>query len=236
MEKARKEGMEDKKANMVKIEGVERLYYLEPLLKRKKYGTTASHNRITYPWRNALQSPENLNGTVMFNLVHDKPNQKRRAARLGVRVRSTDGTITTPAPKDTETDATGSGELMTGGNKERFPNAVYSVMDRNIKKTRAKNVRKAPKERVRKETAKKQQKLWTHNCRPKQLKKKGVLYEACTYAQRRDDGEKVTIERCESENKNCLLASARKNLDPAVTKDEWMEVWTMLDGPARGPS
>ena len=78
--------------------------------------------------------------------------------------------------------------------------------------------RPAPKERVKK--------LW--NCRPKKLKKKGEPYESCTYAHRRDDGKSGTTKRCESENKNCLLLSARRNLSSAVTKDSWIKIWKDL--------
>ena len=64
-----------------------------------------------------------------------------------------------------------------------------------------------------------------HNCRLQKLKKG----ERCTYRKRRDDGQKVTIERCKSENKNCLLASASKNLHPAVKEEDWMKIWEELE-------
>ena len=95
-------------------------------------------------------------------------------------------------------------------------------MDKKKKEKRPARPRPAPKERVPLK-----EKLW--NCRPKKLKKKGgVPYESCTYAQRRDDGKSGTTKRCESENKNCLLLSARKNLDSAVTKDSWINIWKNL--------
>ena len=65
-----------------------------------------------------------------------------------------------------------------------------------------------------------------HNCRLQELKNGA----RCTYRKRRDDGQKVTIERCESENKNCLLASASKNLKEAVKEDDWMTIWDELRG------
>jgi hypothetical protein len=129
-------------------------------------------------------------------------------------------TITTPAPKNAEdTPRTqlmthkGSGELMIGiGNdrdRVRFRDAVKSVINRNLKVTQ----KRFPK---------------ALNCRPKRLKKKGVSYESCTYARRRDDGKSGTTKRCESENKNCLLLSARRNLGSAVTKDSWIKIWKDL--------
>ena len=57
-------------------------------LGRANYEQTTANNIITYPWKNALQSPENLNGTVMFNLMHRNRNRRIRATRLEVRVQS----------------------------------------------------------------------------------------------------------------------------------------------------
>ena len=62
------------------------------------------------------------------------------------------------------------------------------------------------------------------NCRLRKLKKGEA------YARRRDDGQKVTIKRCESENKNCRLASASKNLSSTVTEKSWMDIWEELGG------
>ena len=114
---------------------------------RAHYEKTRAEDMITYPWKNAPESPENGTTNVMFNLMHRGTADRRiRATRLEVRVQSKahDGdTITTPAPKNAEdTPRTqlmthkGSGELMIGiGNdrdRVRFRDAVKSVINRNL--------------------------------------------------------------------------------------------------------
>ena len=190
----------------------------EYILYREHYEKTGGgQDMITYPWKNA--TTENGTNVIMFNLMHRSRGGRIRATRLEVRVQSKahDGdTITTPAPKNPHE---GSGELMTGigndGDRARFREAVERVMNRNLKVTE--------RERMRKETAKKQ---WTDTCRLKELKKGWT----CTYAYRRDDGENRISKHCEQENKNCLLASARKNLhqDQHVTMAGWMNIWDNL--------
>ena len=107
---------------------------------------------------------------------------------------------------------------MIKKNFEDFKEKVYSLMSKSQKRRR--------KVKVKKE---KEEKNW--NCRLQTRKKKGgVEYKACTYAKRRGDGEKGWGTRCESENKNCRLASASKNLSSTVTEKSWMDIWEELGG------
>ena len=180
----------------------------EDLIVRKYYQDRRT--MLKYPWENVAIVTGT--GTVMLCLTLS--DKIAAGYRLDVLVQGADGTIT-PEQGESENALR---VKMIKSNFEDFKEKVYSLMSKSQKR----------KVKVKKE---KEKTNWTWNCRLQTRKKKGTEYEACTYAKRRGDGEKGWGTRCESENKNCLLASARKNLHQHVTMDGWMDIWHKLQGP-----
>jgi hypothetical protein len=176
----------------------------EDLMKRNRGGIG-----IKYPWQNV----DIVTGTGTVMLCLTLSDKITAGYRVDVLVLGADGT-TTPEQGEGENALK---VKMIKKNFEDFKEKVYSLMSKSQKRRR--------KVKVKKE---KEEKNW--NCRLQTRKKKGgVEYKACTYAKRRGDGEMGKWgTHCESENKNCLLASARRNLPDTVDERSWKSIWTDL--------